>query len=233
MSMLLATVALLLGMGHIDPNAMALLARMSETLRSSRSLVVTVHVERERFVHDQLINSYSVTQAALRRPNRLFTATAGDEPPFATWYDGAVFTVYNPVGDVYEQVVTSKTDDAVLSYLSARFISTSPLLPFLASNPYAVLTRGIQSARVVADVQAGDVACRQIALTGKDVDRQVWITVDDPFHLPARMAEVFKRLPGRPRIVVEFQRWDLDLSLEPGTFRFSPPEGATATNLVL
>lgn len=110
---------------------------------------------------------------------------------------------------------------------------TSPLAPFLDSRPYEQLTRGIQSARIIADVPAGDVLCRQLAFTGADVDWQIWITIDDPLALPARMAAVFKRLPGEPRLVVEFLTWGLNVPLAPSTFRFRPPAGATETGFDL
>jgi hypothetical protein len=234
MSILLAMLALIIGAGQIDPNAMALLARMSETLSTSRSLVVTARVEREQIdARNHILNFYTTTQAALLRPNRLYTATAGDLHPFGTWYDGAVLTVYEPDRKMYGQVMLSESTDALLQTLAQRFSTTSPLAPFLASNPYAQFSRGVQSARIIADVRTGDSLCRQIALTGADVDRQIWITIDDDLTLPARMAVVFKKVPGRPRMVVEFARWDLDVSLVPSTFRFRPPEGATESSFVL
>jgi hypothetical protein len=233
MSSLLATIAFSLAASQIDPSAMTLLARMSSTLSEAESLVVTARIEREERGSDgQMLNFYSTTQAALKRPNRLYTATAGDVQPYATWYDGAVLTVYMPLSKTYGRTLVAENNDSLLKRLSGHFEMSSPLAPFLSSNPYAQLRRQIRTAKVIQDVQAGDVLCRQIAFTGRDVDWQLWITIDDDTPLPARMAAIFKHRPGKPRVVVEFERWDLDVTLTPSTFRFDPPTGANAATMI-
>lgn len=233
MSALLTAIVFSLAASQIDPGAMTLLARMSATLSQAKSLVVTARIEREELGADgQMLNFYSTTQAALKRPNHLYTATAGDVQPYATWYDGAVLTVYMPQSKTYGRTLVAENDDTLLHRLSGHFEMSSPLAPFLSSNPLSELRRQIRAARVVEDVEAGDVLCRHIAFTGRDVDWQLWITIDDDLPLPARMAAVFKHRPGKPRVVVEFERWDLDVALTPATFRFEPPIGASAETIV-
>lgn len=234
MGTLLSAIALLLAVSHPDPRAMSLLARMSATLSHAKSLVVTAHIEREaRDDAGQMLDFYSTTQIALQRPNRLYAATAGDVQAYATWYDGTVLTIYKPQDKTYGRVIFSANDDALLKRLSGRFSMSSPLIPFLASNPYERLRREIRTARVIGDVQAGDVLCRQLAFTGRDIDWQIWITIDDDTALPARIAAIFKHRPGKPRVVVEFDRWDLDVDLAPSTFRFAPPIGANAATFAM
>ncbi|HET6894677.1 MAG TPA: DUF2092 domain-containing protein [Candidatus Baltobacteraceae bacterium] len=222
----MASVLLAVSSPHIDPRAIALLERMSGTLSRAVSIVVTAHIEREHIdANGQILNSYVTTMAAMRRPNMLYTATVGDGRPYATWYDGSLLTVYIPARKTFDQLFYAGDDDVVLRKISRLRMGYSPMTPFLNSDPYASLRHEIRGARVIADVYAGDVLCRQIAFTGPHMDWQIWITLDDE-PLPARMAVVFKRRPGNPRLVVEFQRWDLDLLLDQSTFYFKRPPHA-------
>lgn len=227
--MLLAAIAFWIAALHLDPGAMALLAHMSATLSNAKSLVVTARIEREQLGADgQMLNYYVTTRAAMRRPNLFYTATAGDVQPYATWYDGTVLTVYLPRRKTVDRFVIDGNDDALMTRLSRHYDISSPLAPFLAANPYAALRRQIVSARIVGDVQAGDILCKQLAFVGKDIDWQLWVTIDDDNPLPARVAVLFKHRPGKPRVVVEFVRWDLDVPLSPQSFRFRPPAGVRA-----
>lgn len=233
MIVILASVLLAVSSSHIDPRAIALLERMSGTLSRATSIVVSAHIEREQMDSSgQMLNSYVTTIAAMRRPNMLYTATVGDGRPYATWYDGSLLTVYMPARKKYDQVVYAGDDDVVLRKISRLRTGYSPMAPFLSSNPYASLRHEIRGARVIADVYAGDVRCRQIAFTGPHMDWQIWITLDDE-PLPARMAVVFKHRPGNPRLVIEFDRWDFDVLLDPSTFYFKRPPHARRASFAL
>lgn len=220
---ILASALLAISSPHIDPHAIALLERMSGTLSRATSIVVSAHIEREQMdANGQMLNSYVTTIAVMRRPNRLYTATVGDGRPYATWYDGSLLTVYVPARKKFDQVFYAGDDDVVLRKMSHLPMNYSPMAPFLNSNPYASLRHEIRSARVIGDVYAGDVLCRQIAFTGPHMDWQIWITLDDE-PLPARMAVIFKHRPGNPRLVIEFERWNFDVQLDPSTFYFKRP----------
>ncbi len=226
MTLILASILLAVSSQHIDPRAVALLERMSGTLSRATSIVVTAHIEREQMdANGQILNSYVTTMAAMKRPNLLYTATVGDGRPYATWYDGSLLTVYMPSRKTYDQLFYAGDDDVVLRKISRLRKGYSPMTPFLSSNPYASLRHEIRGARIIGDVYAGDILCRQIAFTGTHMDWQIWITLDDE-PLPARMAVLFKHRPGHPRVVIEFERWDLDLLLDPSTFYFKRPPHA-------
>jgi hypothetical protein len=233
MTALAAAIVLLLGLQRVDPAAMTLLSHMSATLSSARSLVVSTRVEREQVDRfGRIRNVYIRQQAAVQRPNLLYIATAGDVQPYGTWYDGVVLSVYEPAKQRFARTVLSEDDDAVLRKLSDRYDLSAPIAPFLASNPYRVLRREIETARIVGRAYADDEPCTLLAFTGKHIDWQLWVTADDT-RLPARMAAIFKHRPGKPRLVIEFVRWDLDLPLARPMFEFRPPPGAQAATFAL
>lgn len=226
MGTFLASLILSVMLQQVDPHAVALLERMCRTLSSSSSIVVTARIEREQLDQSgQMLNSYVTTMAAVKRPNLVYTATVGDGRPYATWYDGALLTVYVPSRNAFDQTAYTGDQDLVLRKVSRLRDGDSPVAPFLSADPYGWLGREIAGARIIGDVLAGDMHFRQIAFTGADIDWQLWITLDDD-PLPARMAVLFKHRPGKPRLVVEFQRWDLGLDLDSSTFYFKPPPDA-------
>ena len=230
---LAAAIVLLLGSQRVDPAAIAVLKHMSATLSTATSLVVSTRVEREQVDKSGRIrNVYVRQQAAVQRPNLLYIVTAGDIQPYGTWYDGIVLSVYLPEKQRFARTVLSENNDAVLRRLSDRYDLSAPVAPFLASNPYRVLGREIESARIVGRAYADDQPCTLLAFTGKHIDWQLWVTADDS-PLPARMAAIFKHRPGKPRLVIEFIRWDLDLPLARPMFEFRPPPGAQAATFAL
>lgn len=225
--------ALLMGVQSIDRAALLLLARMSDTLRTATSLVVSTRIESERVDKLGRIRTiYVRQQAALQRPNLLYIVTAGDVQPYGTWYDGAVLTVYTPENERFARAVLYSNDDAILHKLSHRYDLSAAVAPFLSSNPYAALRREIRTARVIGRAYADDQPCTLLAFTGAHVDWQLWITADDN-PLPARMATIFKQRPGKPRMVIEFVRWDLGLQLARPMFEFRPPPGTQAATFAL
>lgn len=223
-----AAFALSLAVQSIDRDALALVAKMSAALRSATSIVVSTRIEREEVNRaGQVRTVYVRQQAALQRPNLLYIVTAGDVPPYGTWYDGTVLTGYAPEKQRFARVVLNENDDAILRRLTRQYDLSAPVAPFLSSDPYKALRREITTARIVGRAYADDQPCTLLAFTGTHIDWQLWITADDT-PLPARMAAIFKHRPGKPRVVIEFVRWDLDLPLAHPMFEFRPPPGAQA-----
>lgn len=224
----LAVSLLLTVASHVNADAMTLLARMSSTLAESKTIMVAARIQREQVDQaGQTLDSYVTMQVVLKRPNRLYTATAGDVRPYETWYDGNVLTVYFP-GRGRPLQGTYRSDGEVLLHARARPAQAfSELAPFLVSNPYAYLKRQIKSARVIGRVFVGDAWSYHLAFRGTHIDWQLWVTADDA-ALPTRFAVIFKDRPHQPRIVVEFIRWDLDAPMEPSLFRFHRPLEAPA-----
>jgi hypothetical protein len=71
---------------------------------------------------------------------------------------------------------------------------------------------------------AGGIACHRLALSGKTVDMELWVGVDD--RLPKRMIATFKDRPGKPQIKVQFSNWNLRAKVTEQEFVFLRPKGA-------
>ncbi|MGZ3546887.1 MAG: DUF2092 domain-containing protein [Vulcanimicrobiaceae bacterium] len=216
--------------GTLDTRAMTLLQAMSATIANSQTVVVTARVRQDQVAPNGQMRSlfYGATQAALIRPDRLYTATQSDRGEFATWFDGQKFTIYDPARNMYAQTTSVGGDDAVLDALVSHLRLPVPLAPFLTSDPYSLLGKDIVEAHAVGPGRMGGVVCEQLAFSGPDVDWRLWVTTRGASTLPVRVTVLFKNEPNRPRTDMEFLSWSLNEPLLASKFHFEAPPGAVA-----
>lgn len=210
----------------IDPNALSLLKRMSDSLTKAKGFTYRSRVVTEvPSVTGQFITLLPEGTVALRRPDKLRATYGGEAPPFDFFYDGKSVSVLAPHASVYSTVKAPATLDAMLSGLRKNTGLRLPAVPLLKNDPYAALTRDLQSAVIVGETRIDGVPCDHLAFRRPGVNWEIWIEAGSR-ALPRRLAATFTDRPNFPRTIVEFSRWNLHPCLPDGLFRFQKPAAA-------
>ena len=210
----------------IDPNALSLLKRMSDSLTKAKGFTYRSRIVMELpAVTGQFVTLLPEGSVALRRPDKLRATYGGDAPPFDLFYDGQSVSVIAPHASVYSTVKAPATLDAMLSGLRKNTGLRLPAVPLLKDDPYASLTRDLQSAVIVGETRIDGVRCDHLAFRRPGVNWEIWIESGSR-ALPRRLAATFTDRPNFPRTIVEFTRWNLHPWLPDGLFRFHKPANA-------
>lgn len=195
---------------RIDPQALALLKRMSTTLGSTKSFTCrTEGILELPAVTGQFVTFFATGEISLKRPNKLMIRIGGDAPHFDFYYDGSSVSAYAPGTKVYSTLKAPPTMDAMLTGLKAETGMRFPTAPLLYSDPYAVLTRGLFSGVVVGSDVVDGVKCTHLAFRSPGVNWEIWIESSSR-ALPRRLATTFTDRPNFPRMMITFSSWNLN-----------------------
>lgn len=211
----------------IDPKALEPLKRMSATLAAAKAFTYRSEgILEVPAKNGQFITLFSNARVALQRPNKLSAQLGGEAPHFDFYYDGATVSAFAPATKVFSTAKAPGTIDEMLFGLESetgiRFITA----PLYLSNPYAAMTRGLQSAIVVGPATVSGAECLHLAFRSPGVNWELWVE-NGPRALPRRLAVTFTDRPNFPRTLIKFSHWNLSPWLTAGNFVFRKPNGAT------
>lgn len=210
----------------VDPQALELLKRMSNTLAAAPAFTYqsksAVEVPAST---GQFLTVFSHADVALKRPNKLSAHLTGDAPHFNFYYDGATVAAFAPGTRVYSASKAPATIDAMLPALQKETGIRFATAPLLFSNPYAVLARGLISGIVVGPATVQGTACTHLAFRSPGVNWEIWLE-SNARALPRRLAVTFTDRANSPRTLVEFSRWNFRPALRPSDFVLRPPNDA-------
>ncbi|MHC4295014.1 MAG: DUF2092 domain-containing protein, partial [Planctomycetota bacterium] len=161
---------------NIEPRADQTLKSMCETVGDAESL--SFHAE--GFMDEELESGQQVqlcrkSKISLRRPNKLFVETEGDDLSRSVWYDGKSLTVLDNIDNAYASVEVPGTIEDMLDFVIEQYGLTIPVADFLFRKPYESLTAELQSGRYVGRDVVGEDTCDHLAFRGEMVDWQIWI----------------------------------------------------------
>jgi hypothetical protein len=213
---------------RLDPEALASLQRMSDSLAGAKAFTVRTKTILELpAVTGQFVTLFSTGRIALQRPDKLRASLTGDAPHFDFYYDGSTVSAYAPQANIYSTKPAPPTIDAMLAGLRTETGIRFATAPLLTGDPKAILTRGLFSAVNVGPSLVDGSLCEHLAFRTPGVNWELWLE-PDARALPRRLAVTFTDKPGNPRTIVEFSDWNLHpWSL--GSFAFTPPAGAKET----
>jgi hypothetical protein len=216
---------------ELEQGAMNALKTMSQQLVASNSFTFTARVMREEpGTNGQMLDFIKDISAQVERPNRMRFTVASDNSVVNVWYDGKSVTLMPHSGKIYTTLAAPPTIDATLAMLKDKLDTHTPLRPFLSTDPYSMLSDGLQSASVVGFENVGNERFLHLAFSEANADWQLWLSGPNEV-LPRRMAIVYKNVPGQPRVEVEFSNWCLNAAIPGNAFAFVKPAGAVASNL--
>jgi hypothetical protein len=194
---------------QISPEADRILRDMGAYLKAAPQL--SFHAE---ITHDDLLPTgqklqiAATYQAAVRRPNRVFTEYVGDVDSRRLWYDGKTVTLYDPAPDVYATEPARRDIDATVEHLTKELGFTPPLSDLMTSDPAETLRKNVLFGFVVGSSEVDGASCHHLAFVERNIDWQVWVE-DGARRLPRKLLITYKLLPGAPQFTAVLSDWDL------------------------
>lgn len=212
--------------GAKDPEALAIVKRMSDRLKAARTFTAKGRTSLEGAVAGGLLaTSFSDFETTVRRPNGLAARRAGDLPEFRFAYDGKAMTILVPGKKTWATTEAPATIDAMLVAVGEKGDLDLPFDELLVADPWAAITAGLTDA-----VRAGPATIRgkkvdHVVLANATLRVEYWI--DPGTALPARSIVTYLDHPLQPHFLIEFSDWKLDPKLPDSTFDLPRPAGAT------
>jgi hypothetical protein len=210
----------------IEPRAQRTLKAAFDHLLAAKSYYVSGDMASElQLPSGQRVEFNGSLQAAVRRPDRVWTKVDGEVRRAANWYDGKTFTHLDTETNTYAVWPAPPTTDEMLAKIKEA-LGFLPPLSILMRNTvgddmYAKLRTGLYLGETVV----GGVRCSHLAFTQEDIDWQLWVA--SPVPTIRRVVVTFKKQPGDPQYAVTFNSWDFNAALPDSVFTFEPPPGAT------
>lgn len=230
-ALLLSTLAIPLSLSaaeksKVDPQALGLLKKMSNTLTSAKSFTYSAkNIVEVPAATGQFLTLFSTADVALQRPDKLSARMRGEAPSYDFYYNGQTVSAYAPATKVYSQTKAPSTIDAMLMDLEdetgIRFATT----PLLLSDPYAAMTAGLTSGVIIGPASVHDTECQHLAFRAPGINWEIWVESNDR-ALPRRLAVTFTDRTNFPRTIVEFSHWNLRPWLSAGAFTLRAPADA-------
>ncbi len=209
-----------------EEQAMAALKEMGTTLSSAKTLRFKVRnlvpMKTASGTWITLVGGGSVMREG---QDKLFVETSGDLYPFRFYFDGKTVTAFAPEDKVYAQRDAPGTIDTALERAAKNGETAFVFADLVSADPYAAMTKDLQSAVVVGTSTVDGVETQHLAVHGKAMDWEIWIGTRD--RLPRMVTLTDIRDARKPTHTVLLSEWALDESLPPDTFSFAKPDDAT------
>lgn len=175
---------------------------------------------------DQKLGITASGTVAMTRPDKLHATRVGGFSELEMVFDGSTFSLSGNHAGVYTQLPVEGTIDGLIDTMREDYGRPIPAADLLAENPYDILMSEVTD---VKDLGVGVISgqvCDHLAFRTPDVDWQIWIaTGDKPF--PCRYVITTHTMTQGPQYTVDIRNWRGETQIEPATFKFTPPEGAT------
>ncbi len=163
---------------------------------------------------------------SVRRPDRLFVDSKGDERRRQVFFDGSTITLFNLLKNFYAITDVPADLDAAIDLVFEKFGLTVPLADFVYADPHAVLTEAAEYGSVIGVHGCGDKRCHHLLFTQEIIDWQIWIETGSR-PVPRKLVITYKEEPGSPQYEARLSRWDFEPRLSEQMFIFHPPDGAS------
>ncbi len=211
----------------LDPQATEVLQFMSDYLARTKAFSVNADVDFEVMARTgQKLQFSSYATVVMQRPTGLHIQRRGPLADAEIFFNGSQISLFGRRINAYTQFPLSGTiDDAI------RTVETETGLPFpgadlLFSNPYAVLSEGVESSTYLGTAYIDGVEVHHLAFRGADVDWQLWVQTGDR-PLPMKYVITTKWLTGAPQYEIRLRDWNTNPQIATDRFTFTAPAGAS------
>ena len=231
------TVALMLGASSVaaaddsstptllDPQATALLKKMSDYMGGLTSFTADTYVFDEKIMGDGF--KLSVLRSGtikVQRPNKLYIARKGMVRDQEAFFDGSRLVLHGKRAGASVEVPFSGDVDAVLDAATATLGAELPARDLVSLDAYTPLMAAVEESAYLGTVEIGGVSCRQMAFRTDEVDWQLWVEEGDR-PLPCRYTITSKWLFAAPQYTVTFTNWQVNPKLPASDFEYTAPAG--------
>jgi hypothetical protein len=211
----------------VDPKADELLHKMSNSLAGATTLQFDADHELEVVTKEgQVLQFVAQSRVGAQRPNKARSDRVGPVASGTFYYDGNQIAVYDKRANLYATASAPGKLDAAIDFARDKLNLEAPAADLLYSDPYNTMMEDVVSGSYVGLEPVGNRMCHHLAYRGNVTDWQIWVE-DSPQALPCRYVILSKDVKGQPRFEVSFSNFQLNPSLAPLYFVFTPPNNAT------
>ncbi len=219
------------GSTGLDPQADALLKKMSDYIGGLKSFTADAYVFDEQIMGDGF--KLSVLRSGfikVRRPNKFHIARKGMVRDQEVFFDGSSLVVHGKRLGMSIEVPVSGDVDAALDAATETFGAELPARDLVSTDAYTSLMEPVVESAYLGAVEIGTATCRQLAFRTDEVDWQLWVQEGER-PLPCRYTITSKWLSAAPQYTVTFTNWQVNPDLPDGDFKFIAPEGTKPVTL--
>lgn len=212
----------------VDPQADALLKKMSDYVGSLKSFSADVHAIDQQLLGDGFkLSMFRQGKVEIQRPNKFRLSRQGMIVDQTAYYDGKELVVSGATLDAYVTVPVTGDIDAALDKGAETLGGALPARDLLSTDSYTSLMEPVEKGVYIGKVRMGNAVCHQLAFRTDEVDWQLWIQ-DGDTPVPCMYSITSKWLAGAPEYVVTFRNWQSNPEIPASTFEFKAPTGAKA-----
>lgn len=210
----------------ITPEAVTAIRSMCEFLKAQPVMAFRAEVSQEKvYPNGQTIQVNRMLEVVLKRPDKLYVRTIGDERDRVFVYDGKTATRADLDKGVYAVLDAPPTIDELLAMLSQKYGLSAPLADLLTADPCVNLLDDVLVGDSLGNHLAAGKSCQHLAFTQKDVGWQLWIE-NGKQPLPRKLVINDKEKMGWPQYSATIQSFDFHPRLPAGLFTFTPAKDA-------
>jgi hypothetical protein len=215
----------------VDPAAIQALKAMGTYLQTLKRFQVSTSLTGERVLADgQKLQHEATAELDVERPNRLRVTMASARSERQLTYDGKAVAFYTLGQPYYSTVQFTGTLGELADRLEKRYAVELPLADlFVWGTPAAPLDK-MESAMNAGQDFIGKDLCDHYAFRQGDIDWQIWIVADGK-PLPRKLVITNRGDDARPQSV-SLLTWNVNPAFTDTVFRFKPPKGASAVEIV-
>jgi hypothetical protein len=215
----------------VNPAAVQALKDMGTHLQSLQRFRVSTELSGERVLTDgQKLQHSATAEMDVQRPNKLRVRMASARSERQMLFDGKTVTLYTPAQKYYSQVPFNGTLTELMGQLEERYGVEVPLSDlFVWGTAMAPLDK-IESAMNAGQDFIDQDLCDHYAFRQGQIDWQIWITTGKA-PLPRKIVITNRADEARPQSV-HLIAWNLKPAAGEAPFKFKPPTGAKAVEIV-
>ena len=218
------------GTPAIDPEADALLKRMSDYLAGLRSFAAEVRILDQQMLNDGFkLTFYRQGGIEVQNPDRFHLSRTGMLRDQEAFFDGKRLVFHGRRLKAYVTVEVKGDIDTALDTAVDVFGAELPARDLFGKNAYAALMEPVTQAAYIGRVPMEGAVCHQLAFRTDEVDWQIWIRDGDQ-PVPCRYSITSKWITGAPQYRVAFTNWRINPQLPEATFEFTPAAGEHAVS---
>ena len=160
----------------IDPEADKILRSMSTYLGGATVFSANADIDNEIVTQEgQKLQLSSYATIIMERPARFHVQRKGMFADVAFIFDGKTLTLYGKKLNVYAQVEVPGTIDDAIRAVELETGLDAPGADLLFSDPYAVLSSGVESSAYIGTAYVNGVECHHLSFREAKVDWQLWV----------------------------------------------------------
>ena len=211
---------------NLDPEADRILRTMSDYFGGTKAFSVNADIGNEIITYTgEKLQLSSASTVVMQRPDKFHVTRKGIIADLELTYDGKLLTLYGKNLNLYAQHQVAGNSDDAIKTLEMETGLDAPGADLLFSDPYSVLSSGVDSSSYIGTDYVNGIECHHLAFREKKVDWQLWVQAGAT-PLPMKYIITSKWQTGSPQYSVQFRDWNTKPVLNTNLFTFSVPQGA-------